>query len=303
MLYAPHGPVWDRESADASEILAQLLAGARSIGREEKGIVLKLDPRADEQGAEQAVADQLAGAGVIRARHDLQAPTTRVVDLLDGAEHLMSTWVPDARTRVRRAAKEGVTTELDRVGDPAALDAFYGLLVETSTRQAFRIRSRSFLTDLAAALVRTDAWFLVLARFGDRPVAGIVGPRTGDRAFYLYAASTRDPAMERKRGGYAAMAALMRAHAEAGTRTLDLWGVAEPDDPAADASWAGFSSFKTRFGGVPVRHAGTFDLVIDPRWYRVRDWRERRAAERSAARAAFPTAVEPTDSLGESSDR
>jgi hypothetical protein len=26
---------------------------------------------------------------------------------------------------------------------------------------------------------------------------------------------------------------------------------------------------------VPLRHPGTYDLVIDPTWNRIRDWRER----------------------------
>ena len=73
----------------------------------------------------------------------------------------------------------------------------------------------------------------------------------------------------------AAMAAIVRAHREAGTRSLDLWGVREPDDPSSDATWEGFSLFKRRFGGLAVRHPGTFDLVVDPFWNRVRDLRER----------------------------
>ena len=100
-------------------------------------------------------------------------------------------------------------------------------------------------------------------------------PRTGDRAWYLYAASTRDTELARKRGPYAVMAALFRAHAEAGTRTLDLWGVTEEADEPQDATWAGFSLFKRRFGGMPVRHPGTFDLVVDPFWNTIRDLRER----------------------------
>jgi FemAB family. len=59
-----------------------------------------------------------------------------------------------------------------------------------------------------------------------------------------------------------------------GARSLDLWSVAEPGDDAP-AEWAGFSAFKRRFGGRPVRHVGTFDFVTDPFWYPVRDLRER----------------------------
>jgi lipid II:glycine glycyltransferase (peptidoglycan interpeptide bridge formation enzyme) len=149
------------------------------------------------------------------------------------------------------------------------------LLSQTSDRQGFRIRRREFLERLAEPLVASGDWFLALASHEGTPLAGAIAPRTGDRAFYLYAASTRDKELVKKRGPYAVMAALMRAHRGGGTRTLDLWGVREQDDETVDASWEGFSVFKRRFGGVPVRHPGTFDLVLDPTWHRMRDLRER----------------------------
>ena len=43
--YVPHGPLWDRTSPDAAEVLARLLTGLKAHARERKGIVLKLDPR------------------------------------------------------------------------------------------------------------------------------------------------------------------------------------------------------------------------------------------------------------------
>jgi lipid II:glycine glycyltransferase (peptidoglycan interpeptide bridge formation enzyme) len=98
-------------------------------------------------------------------------------------------------------------------------------------------------------------------------------PRLGDRAYYLYGASLRDPAYKHKYGPYAAMASLQRTLASDGVRTLDMWGVVEPDDTAADPAWQGFSAFKRTFGGQPLRHPGTFDLVVDPLWYRLREAR------------------------------
>jgi len=161
------------------------------------------------------------------------------------------------------------------MADPATLDAFFGLLASTSQRAGFHARSRRFLGSLARPLAAAGDWFLALAEHDGLPLAGALAARTGDRAFYLYAASTRDPDLVGKRGPYAAMAALQRSLREAGTRTLDLWGVREADDVDVDPSWEGFSLFKRRFGGLSLRHPGTFDIVIDPRWNRLRDARER----------------------------
>jgi peptidoglycan pentaglycine glycine transferase (the first glycine) len=275
ILYVPHGPLWDRDAPDAAEILARLLVGLRSHARERHGVVLKLDPRAGQDDpSTQAIGRALVASGARPASHDLQAVTTRVLDLTT-TDDPVATWTKDARAEARRAEREGTVTRVDRDADPATLDLFHALLAATSERAGFHTRSREFLGALARQLASSGDWFLALAEHDGRPLAGAVAARTGNRAFYLYAASSRDPELVGKRGPYAAMAALQRSLREAGTRSLDLWGVREPDDDSADTAWEGFSLFKRRFGGTPLRHSGTFDLVIDARWNRLRDLRER----------------------------
>ncbi len=288
IVYVPHGPVWPRSASDAAELFTAMIDGLLDVARANRAVVVKLDPRASidrasidgssiEPADDGGVEAIMSRHGLRRARHDLQARTTRIVDLRDGGPELAATWVKDERNRVRRAGREGVTTTVDRTADPVAIDAFAGILAETSEREGFRARSPAFLERLATELVRDGAWYLTLAHRDGRVVAGAVTPRMGDRAFYLYGASSRDPALRNAFASDAAMASAMTALAADGVRSLDLWGVAEPDDTAADPSWAGFSLFKRRFGGRPIRHPGTFDLVVDRPFYLLRDARERLA--------------------------
>ena len=273
--YVPHGPVWDRSADDAGEILRTLLDGLRAEAARRRVIVVKVDPRANVNGDADVVSRTLRANGLRPARHDLQARATRVLDLLDGGDELMATWDKDARNLVRRSTREGVVTETDRRGDAAAIGSFHELLETTSSRAGFRTRSVSFLETLARGLAPDGGWFLTLARLDGRPIAGAVALRTGERAIYAYGASLREPALKHANGAYAALAATMRELATDGVRTLDLWGVVEPDDPDADASWAGFSAFKRQFGGMPLRHPGTFDLVVSSTWNAIREARER----------------------------
>ena len=275
VAYVPHGPLWDRDAPDAAGILERLVGGINEQAKAERAIVVKVDPRATAPPGPGDLAGHLRALGFNPARHDLQARTTRVVHLLDGGDELMGTWDKDARNLVRRSAKEGVTTATDRDGNATAIAAFHGLLEATSSRAGFRIRSLAFLETLARELAASGGWFLTIASLGERPIAGAVALRTGDRAIYAYGASLREPGLKHANGAYAALSATMRALAEDGVRTLDLWGVVEPGDPEGDAEWAGFSAFKRQFGGEPLRHPGTFDLVIDPLFYRLRDVRER----------------------------
>ena len=273
VAYVAHGPVWEREAPDADRLLGALLDALRQVGTLERAIVVKLDPRSDGDDAD-AVAALLTGYGLRRAP-DLQAPTSRIVDLLDGGDELMASWHADARRLSRRSEREGVRVEIDRTGDPEALATFHHLLEVTAERAEFRIRDLPFLEALAAAYAARDGWYLGIARVDGTPIAGMAMPRIAERAYYLYGASLRDEAYKHKYGAYAVMAALQRQLAADGVRSLDLWGVVEADDETADPAWRGFSAFKRTFGGTPLRHPGTFDLVIDRWWDAIRELRSR----------------------------
>jgi peptidoglycan pentaglycine glycine transferase (the first glycine) len=290
VLYAPHGPLWDREAGDADDLLRNLVDELWRVGRAEHAIVVKIDPRAspagggrlalddrtrsEEEPARDRISQQLVAHGLRPARYDLQARSTLIVDLLDGGPELIGTWSPKARYLVRRSMREGAEVRIDRDGNADMIGAFHALLLATAERGVFRPHPLAFLRTLATEMGR-DGWYLGIARCGERPIAGMVAVRTGDRAFYLYGATDRDPAVRHANGGYGVMAAVMAALAADGVRSLDLWGVVDENDPHGDPRWRGFSAFKRRFGGTPLRHPGAFDLVIDPFWNLVREARER----------------------------
>ena len=146
--YVPHGPIWRR---DQPADLRQLLDGIGTAARRERAIVVKIDPRAVADGDAATIGPALIDAGLRAARHDLQAATTRIVDLAGGTEAIWGRWESDARTRVRRAAKEGVTTSVDRTGDLDAVASLAALHAGTAERADFRPRPAAFLHDAAAA--------------------------------------------------------------------------------------------------------------------------------------------------------
>ena len=62
VLYAPHGPVWDRDAAGGDGVLRALLGAAKARARALRGIVVKVDPRARLEGGATA-GDTTAGDG------------------------------------------------------------------------------------------------------------------------------------------------------------------------------------------------------------------------------------------------
>lgn len=53
-----------------------------------------------------------------------------------------------------------------------------------------------------------------------------------------------------------------------GLKKFDFWGIA-PDGAPENHPWAGFTAFKKSFDGYPVAYAGTYDLIFDPKKYRL----------------------------------
>ena len=275
VLYAPHGPAWDAAAPDAADVLDALLAALRALGHAERGIVLKLDPRATADAGAARLRALLRARGLRRARADLQARTTRVLDLRAGADAVFAGLEKDTRNLVRRSAREGVRTRVVRGPDPAAYGAFAGLLAATGARAGFRVRPAVAFEAIAAGYAVAGDACLVLAELDGEPIAGCLALTTGPRAFYLHAASRREERLRHANGAYAALWGCIEALAAEGRESLDLWGVVEPGDEAADPGWAGFSLFKRGFGGARLVHPGTFDLVLSPPWYALRDIRER----------------------------
>ena len=297
VLYVPHGPLWPRARADGPMILEALLRAIRDAGRARHGIVAKLDPRAAVDDDPTRLARELTALGCRPARHDLQARTTRLLDLSQGAERLFAGLERDTRNAIRRSAREDVAVQVTRSGAPDAYRAFASLLAETGARAGFRPRGGAALERIGAEFAAAGDAYLALAGLGGRPIAGCLALACGSRAFYLYAASLREEALRHAYGSYAALWSLCEALIADGRSSLDLWGVAEADDPTTDPAWHGFSLFKRGFRGAPLRHPGTFDLVLDPLWYRVRDWRERagEALQPGRRHAGVPAPDGPAD--------
>jgi lipid II:glycine glycyltransferase (peptidoglycan interpeptide bridge formation enzyme) len=273
VAYVAHGPIWDRSAPDADRLFAWLLQGLRTLARKEKALVVKLDPRAEPGDATNIIG--LAVANKLRPAPDLQAPTTRIVELLRGLDQPDASWHADARRLSRRAEREGTKVTISREPDAAEIAILHELLTATGERSDFRVRSPEFLERLASELSASNGWYLGIARVQDTPIAVMAFPRIGNRAYYLYGALRRDPKYKHNYGAHAVMATMLRTLGAEGCTTVDMWGVVEPDDTTADPAWRGFSDFKRTFGGFPLRHPGLFDLVTDRFWYRVRAARER----------------------------
>jgi lipid II:glycine glycyltransferase (peptidoglycan interpeptide bridge formation enzyme) len=196
---------------------------------------------------------------------------TRIVELTDD-ELLMAAFDKDTRYSVRRAEREGVNVDtVTDAGDTAAIDALHALVGETQRRAGFPMppleRYRLAWSALAGA---GRASILEARREGELLASGMVVVE-GDRSYYLFSGSRREERGEPKRfASYALQWAMMRHARDRGVRWHDLWGIA-PADAGPEHAWHGVGFFKKGFGGREVQWAGSWDLVVDPTLYRLRE--------------------------------
>jgi lipid II:glycine glycyltransferase (peptidoglycan interpeptide bridge formation enzyme) len=126
---------------------------------------------------------------------------------------------------------------------------------------------------------------LLVAMHERRPLAALMVFARGQRAWYVYGASTNE---ERARmPNYLLQWEAMRWAKRRGCTEYDLWGVPDEDEPTLEANFEhrndglwGVYRFKRGFGGDLRRSVQAVDRVYMPWLYQFYRWRIR-ASERA----------------------
>jgi hypothetical protein len=218
-----------------------------------------------------------------KAARDFLPPDTVMIDLLESEAVILSRMHPKTRYNVKLAERRGVMVTEGTVAD---LREWYAMYLETTARHS--LEPMSFAHAEAMLQERADddtapvATKLLLARHGDRLLAGMLLALAPARATYLYGASTR--AHRELMGSSALQWAAIRTAKSHGCREYDLLGAAPRPD--TDHPLARVHRFKHGFGGRLLHREGCWDFPFDGELYR--GWRShegaiiaRRAAGRS----------------------
>ncbi len=188
IFYAPRGPVVDvKEEA----LLSFLLAEVKKLAAAHKAICLKVDPdvladnedwrRAFERHGFQKASKEAGFEGV-------QPRFVFRLDIRPDEETLLANMHQKTRYNLRLAKKKGVA--IDDSARREDLPAFYALLKETAERDRFLIRSYQYFEDMYDYLVPRGMGHLFLGYYEGRMVAGTFLFRFGEKAWYIYGASS-----------------------------------------------------------------------------------------------------------------
>lgn len=244
-----------------ANVAASLWNEIDSVCKQNRAIFLKLEPDQWE-GAQPITNYQL-----LLSPHNIQPPRTLIVDLRGSEEEILARMKQKTRYNIRLAEKKGVTV---RAWDDLA--AFHKMMLLTGGRDGFGVHSLEYYRRAYELLHPKDMCELLVAEYEGNPLAALFVARHGNRACYLYGASTDE---ERNRmPTYLLQWEAMKWAKARGCEEYDLWGVPDEDEATLEANFEsrrdglwGVYRFKRGFGGQLKRAAQAMDRVYNPLLY------------------------------------
>ena len=184
--YIPHGPLVNWEDAEQVEVLfhqMDLAAYERRLGFiKMEPFIWQTDPTAK---AWTAVTNQF---DLVTKTDTIQPANTAVIDLRPTFDDIMAAMKSKTRYNIRLSARKGVVV---RQGTVADLPAFNHLMRLTSQRDGFGVHDPQYY-QRAYEVFSPDKVALFIAEYEERPLAAIMVFAFGQRAAYLYGASSNE---------------------------------------------------------------------------------------------------------------
>ena len=255
IMYACRGPVCD---LDDRATFGELMAAARTLAKEEKAYVIKIDPDVPSSNTEFAKLLTDFGFRTRDTGKNFEAIQPKYVFRLylngRSEEELMASFHQKWRYNIRLAVKKGVEVRL--CGKEMVPD-FARIMVETGVRDNFATRPPEYFAAMLDNL--GDKCRLYMAFHEGQPIAGTLAIHYGDKVWYLYGASSNEH--RNLMPNYLLQWNMIQWAVETGSRVYDFRGVS--GDLSEDNPHYGLYRFKKGFGGEFTEFMGEYDYVLN----------------------------------------
>lgn len=184
-----------------------------------------------------------------------------VLDLTKSEDEILKGMRQRLRRALRKAEKNGITVETST--DPADIQNFYEIQLQTAKRHDFVSFSEDFLEKQFAAFAPNGEAVLYIAKYQGEVLAENFMIFYGNEASYHYGVSSE---LGTKLSGAPLLhLQAMRDARERGIGRYNLWGIVGEDE-----TWHrfyGVSQFKRGFGVDELKYVPAHDLVLKPLAY------------------------------------
>jgi lipid II:glycine glycyltransferase (peptidoglycan interpeptide bridge formation enzyme) len=257
--YIPKAVIGEQSSVNSDQFWKEI----DTVCRQHRAVFLKLEP--DSWGAN-FILHSSCGAFIL-SKHNIQPPRTIIIDIRGTEEEILARMKQKTRYNIRLAEKKGVTV---RAWDD--VESFHRMMLVTGGRDGFGVHSLEYYKRAYELLQPKGLGEILVAEFEGKPLAALFVARNGNRAYYLYGASTDE---ERNRmPTYLLQWEAMKWAKARGCEEYDLWGVPDEDEATLEANFEtrhdglwGVYRFKRGFGGEVKRAAQAMDRVYNPLLY------------------------------------
>ncbi len=237
-IYTSNGPVIDWETS--GNALKELLNHLQKLAKENNAKFIRVDPLIHDTKENNTMLENL---GLKKSTTNSQAENRWILDITPDEEELLKNMRKNSRYAIRRSTKEGVKVESST--NPKDFKKFWPLFQHTIETKRFVPHPKGYYVKQIEAFSKDKQYRVYWAHLDDKILATALIPFYGDSAYYLHAAST-----DEVKNTFPAHALIWQAILDAksaGLAYFDFWGIAPNDDPKHP--WAGFTFFKTGFGG------------------------------------------------------
>lgn len=268
IFYSPRGPVLDLTN---HELFKFLLDEVKKLALKNNVIFLKLDP--DVPAADENLSSLLRKSGFVSAERGgnfegLQPKFVFRLDISPSEDQLMADFHQKTRYNIRLAGKKEVQIKQECSKDDLA--DFYKILVVTAARDKFLIRSYEYFDIIWEQLVENNLAKLFMAYYKGEPIAGTLAFIIGDKAWYIYGASSNEH--RNKMPNYLLQWTMIKWAKSRGCTLYDFRGV--PGNLTEDSPIYGLYRFKKGFNAEYTEFIREYDLIYSPFYYKLWLWGE-----------------------------
>lgn len=253
-LFLPYGPaVLDAEHR--TQCLQDALQALSERARALNCLFVRCEPTFAVNAA------QMRSQGLVEAK-EIDPKHTWVLDLAGKSEAELLAGMEKNKPRSwRNMANKGMSVRTTQ--DPTLITELVRLLSQVGEQDHFTPQTEAHLRHQLEAGFAT--LYLVDLEGCAQPIAAALVYDYDGVRYYAHAAA--DYEHRKLRAGTVLLVQMILDAQRAGLKTFDFWGITTSTDP--QHPWAGFTQYKKSFGGRQVDYAGTWDLPLDRRKYKL----------------------------------
>ncbi len=258
--YLPKGP-----GLTSVEAINNLLPDLQQFARTKGVFAIKLEPEIIETDETLAALSRL---GVVRTNPVQPNVSTVLIDTAPELDDILASFNQKGRHALRRAERDGVTVYPAEVNEPN-MQQMYQLLAATAAgRFDASLRSYDYYRNFWKSFAENETGSLFFAEFEGRIVASAFCMYLGKKGTY------KDGASERDKSTYGASQLLqwevIKWMKERGVTSYDLCGTPH-SSRINDTTHPhyGMGRFKTSLNKHVTDYVGCWDVVVNPRAYRL----------------------------------